>query len=244
MGFRKDITLESGEVCSYHAVHHFTFDDNGDCIADIGAYHDEISALLKVKPIDSYALRCDGVSPSGNTIREIYCIAAKDPRYVGSASFSEDAAYGLDNPKDPLPAKPVQPSAFHVWDPLAGQWVISNAGLQLAREAAKRQISLARNLQEQAGFDAFGKRFDSDDKSVQRISVVAQAAALAKQSGNSLNIEWTLADNTTIALDADQIMQLPIIMAMTADALHAKSRNLKAAIDAAESIEQIKAIVW
>lgn len=244
MGFLIDIPLENGEVCSYHAVHHFAFDDRGGCVASIGAYSDELSALINARPVESFMLRCDGVTPTDDVARQIYCIAAKNPRYAGAVAFSDDAAYGLEHPTDPLPERPEAPSPYHVWSPKAWCWMIDEAGLAMIREAAKQRINEARNKEERNGFEAFGQRFDSDDKSVQRISVAAQAAMFAKAAAQPFASEWTLADNTTIVLDADKMMQLPIIMAMAADAMHQKARSMKSAIDSAATIEEINAIAW
>lgn len=109
---------------------------------------------------------------------------------------------------------------------------------------AKERITNARNWAERSGFVAYGKLFDSDDKAIQRLLGASQAAAIAKQLGQPLSIEWTCADNTTLIMDADMLIEIPVILAQTADALHQKARTLKAQIDAATTLNEIAAIVW
>lgn len=244
MGLKKDIQISTGEICSYHAVYQFTFDASGRCLADIGAYADAHSALIKRKPGEVYSVRCDGVTPTEDVIQQIYCIVAHDPRYEGAEAFSEEAAFGLANPRIPLPEKPPAPTAYHYWNSESEQWELDSTGFAVLQDQARQRINTSRNKAERAGFEAYGKLFDSDDKAVQRISVAAQAAMLAKASGITFSKEWTVADNTTVLLDADQIMQLPIIMASAGNALHIKARGLKALINQATTEDELNSIQW
>ena len=244
MGLKKDIQISTGEICSYHAVYQFTFDASGRCLADIGAYADAHSALIKRKPGEVYSVRCDGVTPTEDVIQQIYCIVAHDPRYEGAEAFSEEAAFGLANPKDPLPEKPPAPSLYHHWNAETQQWDLSPEGLQALQQIALERINLSRNAAERRGFEAFGRLFDSDDKSVQRISLAAQAASIAKQLGNTIAIEWTCADNSVVLLNEDQLLSLPMILAQSGDALHQKARGLKAQIMQTKTLEEINSITW
>lgn len=244
MGFKKDITTPQGDVYAYHAVYQFEFNQNGGCVAEIGSYYDEIPALLKNKPLYSRLVRCDGVTPSDDAIRQIYCILASDAVYSGATAFSDEAAYGLANPKLATPEIPPQPSPYHTWDSQSQMWIVTDQGLTTAKADACQTISLARNLAERSGFTAYDKVFDSDDKSVQRITIAAQAAGFAKAAGQVFNIEWTLADNSTMMLDADQMIGLPLLMAEYANQLHVKARGLKDQINAATTLAEVDAVVW
>ena len=116
--------------------------------------------------------------------------------------------------------------------------------MQEAKDAAKLRVNEWRDAAERNGFSAYGKTIDSDDKSIQRLLGASQAAVIAKQLGQPLSIEWTCADNTTLIMDADMLIEIPVILAQTADALHQKARALKAQIDAATTLNEIAAIVW
>lgn len=171
---------------------------------------------------------------------------------------SSDPEYGLGYEKleDQMPpgathyrageflTQPPAPSEAHDWDDEAFVWVISPAGLDRARSSARERINAARNAAERAGFPAYGKIFDSDDKAVQRVAVAAQAAVIAKAAGQPVSVAWTCADNSIITMDADMLIQMPIIMMQAADALHQRATALKAQITAAATLAEIEAVTW
>lgn len=110
--------------------------------------------------------------------------------------------------------------------------------------AAKERINASWKLAEQSPFIAYGKAFDADDKAIQRILGAAQAALVAKTLGQSLTIEWTCADNSTLTMDTDMLAAIPMVIAQHADSLHKRGKILKSKIEAATTIEQIDAVVW
>lgn len=134
--------------------------------------------------------------------------------------------------------QPLQPSPAHYWDEASFSWVLN---LDLAKQQARAKINTARDAEEVAGFTAYGKTFDSDKTSQQRILVAANTAQVI---GSSFTIDWTCADNSVITLDYAQMLGLPVIMAQAGNALHQKARTLKAQIDAATTLEEINAVVW
>lgn len=141
-------------------------------------------------------------------------------------------------------SRPQKPSDLHDFDDGSFCWQLRPTYMQEAKAAAKLRVNGWRDAAECNGFAAYGKTLDSDDKSIQRLLGAAQAAAIAKQLGKPLSIEWTCADNTTLIMDADMLIEIPVILAQTADALHQKARTLKAQIDAATTLNEIAAIVW
>ena len=94
---------------------------------------------------------------------------------------------------------------------------------------------------EAQGFTAFGKVFDSDTSSIQRITLLAQSAQSADESYTR---EWTCADNSVVVLTKAQILSLPSIIADASNALHVKTINLKALVDSATTVEGINLIQW
>ena len=119
-----------------------------------------------------------------------------------------DEAERLDAPPPPPP--PV---------PLADQ--------KTARIAIVKRL---RDLKETQGFSYLGKVIDSDERSVQRITGAALAAQVI---GAGFAIDWTCADNSTLALDQSAMLGMPAALALRANALHTHARSLKATIDAA-----------
>lgn len=114
----------------------------------------------------------------------------------------------------------------------------------LASEKARMRASVntRRDLLEEQSFPYMGKRFDSDTRSVLRINVAASTAAAAAAAGAPFSIEWTTADNSVLALDAQQMIGVPVALAQYGNALHQHGRTLKAQIDAAQTIAELRAI--
>lgn len=134
--------------------------------------------------------------------------------------------------------KPAQPSPAHQWDDASFTWI---PNLEWAKTLAKARINADRNAAELAGFEAYGVMFDSDQDSQRRILV---AASTAQTVGATFSIDWTTADNSTILLNQEQMVNLPVIMAQAGNLLHQKARLLKSQIDNAVTIEEINSIQW
>lgn len=240
MAIKLDQTTDTGKPVSYHRI--------GELRIDAGS-------SIGVAVLDSYESRDARCNPANtpSLSREYRFAHENNPdtmlalAYAAIMSIPEwDGATSDDDvlPVKPLPLPPEKPSQWHEWDSVLETWVISQDGLQSAKAAARLKINLARDRAERGGFDAYGKVFDSDDKSINRILSSAQAASAAKSASLPMSVEWTCADNSTITLDADMLLALPLHMAMAGNAIHAKAKALKASIDAASSFSEIEAIVW
>lgn len=105
----------------------------------------------------------------------------------------------------------------------------------------REEINQARDAAEQGGFEYLGKTFDSDPISCQRISMAAQAMALADDTAK---ITWTCQDNTTIDLNKTQLVGMVAALAEWSNTCHQKATALKAKIDAAETAEELENITW
>lgn len=105
----------------------------------------------------------------------------------------------------------------------------------------REEINQARDAAEQGGFEYLGKTFDSDQISAQRISMAAQAMALAP---GGATITWTCQDNTTIDLTAQELVGLVVALATWSNACHEKATALKAKIEAAQTAEELELITW
>lgn len=241
---KKEITLPNAAVGYVHVVRHVSFTEDGGCVADVVSFASIDEACQMQHQLWSSPVRCDGVSQSQNVLEQVYGVLAQDVVYGGYEAISPDSVVGLAKPRHVLQEKPMPPTRWHVWDKQAWAWIATPEALEEAKSFVKNQINTARNIAERSGFVAYGKLFDSDDKAIQRILGAAQAAVIAKQLGKPLSIEWTCADNTTLIMDADMLIELPVILAQTADYLHQKARALKKQIESAESIEEMESIVW
>lgn len=113
--------------------------------------------------------------------------------------------------------------------------------LEELKEAKRAEINQARDASEQGGFEYMGKVFDSDQVSAQRISMAAQAMALAP---DGTTITWTCQDNSTIDLTAQELVGLVVALATWSNACHEKATALKAKIEAAQTAEELELITW
>lgn len=99
--------------------------------------------------------------------------------------------------------------------------------LEIERASKLANIKFNRITAESNGFPYLGKVFDSDSVSRQRIFSEAMAAQIALNNGQSYSVEWICKDNTMILLSAEQLVELPAIIASFSNMLTAKANALK-----------------
>lgn len=146
------------------------------------------------------------------------------------------------------PNKPIGKTAFRPFEKYITRWKAASEPAPRTLEQAKAdkhdQINSMRDNLEQGGFPYMGKVLDSNSISVQRITVVAQAAQAALATGTPFTINWMCQDNTVLVLDAAGAIGMPAALAMHANQLHQHGREKKALIDSATTIEAVDAIQW
>jgi len=109
--------------------------------------------------------------------------------------------------------------------------VVTPKSVESIREVLKDKVKALRDQKETEGFAYMGKVFDSDERSVLRIT---QAALTAMAAGPTFTIDWTAADNSIVTLDQAAMIGMPAALAVYANQLHQSAKNHKAAIDAAD----------
>jgi hypothetical protein len=118
---------------------------------------------------------------------------------------------------------------------------VSQASIDAAKQVARDRINKARDAARNSGFEAFGKTFDSDEASRTNIIFASQAAMMLP---DDFTINWTCADNSQITLSKAQLLQLPVLLVSAGNAIHQRALELKAQIDAANTLEEINAVTW
>lgn len=108
-----------------------------------------------------------------------------------------------------------------------------------AKAAKAAAVKRKRDLMETQGFMHLGKPFDSDERSVLRIT---QAALTAQVAGAGFTIDWTAADNSVVTLNQAAMLGMPAALATRANALHQHAAGLKAQIVAAADAVALAAI--
>ena len=106
-----------------------------------------------------------------------------------------------------------------------------------AKESKKQAINQERDSKEQAGFLYDGSAFDTNQISYMRLLGASQAAQTALTKGQAFSVEWTLADNSTRLMSAEDMVNIAPAFATYSNVLHAKASELKALVDAVVVLE-------
>lgn len=111
-----------------------------------------------------------------------------------------------------------------------------------AKSSKTAYINQIRDQLEADGFSYMGKVIDSDPRSVLRINSASLAAMAALTVGEHMTISWTAKDNTSIDMDSNAIIEMPVALAVHADSLHKYAKSLKALVADATTVEDVIAI--
>lgn len=153
---------------------------------------------------------------------------------IGDITSNYNEAYEFVSQNKDTKIKPLGNGQYKIVE-------LPKPSLEELKEAKRAEINQARDNAEQGGFEYMGKVFDSDQVSAQRISMAAQAMALAP---DGTTITWTCQDNSTIDLTAQELVGLVVALATWSNACHEKATALKAKIEAAQTAEELELITW
>ena len=103
-------------------------------------------------------------------------------------------------------------------------------------------LKIARDAAIDAGVETPFGTFDSDPQSRANLGDAVLAARISQDP--AFSIEWTLADNTSVTLSAEQLVTVGLLVMQHVNQQHAIGRAKRAAVYAATSIEEVEAIVW
>ncbi|MCW2395899.1 MULTISPECIES: DUF4376 domain-containing protein [unclassified Sphingobium] len=189
------------------------------------------------------------------TIHRVYAVQwANDQTVVTVNSFVDEETPGIAwQERYEIPgALPDMPTVT-AWltgpeGPLAGGSIIESVltDLDVARRKAWDRIKAVRSAVEYGGAETSFGRVDTDQESRARLSgaVTAASIVLNNSPDEPWSIDWTMADNTASTFNAPQIVQLGLEVAAHVDAAHARARILRAAINAAETVDELHLIGW
>lgn len=117
---------------------------------------------------------------------------------------------------------------------------VPSVPLDEVKAAKIESLKKQRNELEEAPVEYKEKLWDFDTKSRDRIN----AAVTALEVGGVETITWTSYDDTSLELSANDLKTIVAIAAIRGDALHKKYRELRDAVIVAETVEEIKEIIW
>ena len=136
-----------------------------------------------------------------------------------------------------LVSMPEKPGDSYEFNYETKQWQLN---LTEAKKEKWREIKNSRTMEEFGEFTWNSQSFQCNELSQQRLWGIAQRA----QIDSSLEMDWTLTDNTVVTLTAPQFTQIAESLSDHINACHTKARGLRSQIDAAETESAIAAITW
>jgi hypothetical protein len=89
-----------------------------------------------------------------------------------------------------------------------------------------------------------GAVFDIDAQSQVRLQNAYSLAVDAKAAGQPFSIEWTLANDSVVTLNANQMIALGKAVFSHINDLHATARDARQQILAATTVAEVEAIAW
>lgn len=167
---------------------------------------------------------------------------ASPDEYFIEGNFPGDVFY-IDASTQQAVAIPESPSKNHVFDYTSKTWFDPRT-MEQRKDAKWQEIKRQRETAEFGGFAWNGHVFDSDLTSQSRIQGAAQLAQIALAQSQPFEIDWTLADNTVVTLDATDMLSVGMTMGTHIATTHAHSRILRAQIESAQTIIELDYIQW
>lgn len=119
-----------------------------------------------------------------------------------------------------------------------GAWVVPLATLQ---DRAWEQVKAIREETLLTATTPFGIA-QTDTDSMVKINGSVSMAMLAKQSATAYSATFTLADNSTVDMDADQMISFGVAVGTHVADVYARGRDLRDAIYAATTADDLAAI--
>lgn len=122
-----------------------------------------------------------------------------------------------------------------------GAFVLPVPNIEAVKAAKIAQLKRIRDKKELEPVEFDGSSFDFDSKSYERITAAVYALDM---QGADATIAWTLSDNTTRKVTTANLRGVIAAAAVRSDALHTQYRELKAAVLAAETVDEVDKITW
>ena len=113
--------------------------------------------------------------------------------------------------------------------------------LDEVKAAKTAELKSVRDKKELEPVEFDGSSFDFDSKSYERITAAIYALDM---QGTDATIAWTLTDNGSTLVTAANLRGVIAAAAVRSNMLHTKYRELKAAVLAAKTAEEVEKITW
>lgn len=117
-----------------------------------------------------------------------------------------------------------------------------DATIETAKARKWAETKLQRDLVINGGAPTQYGVMDSDETSRTNIAGAVLSAIIATNASQPFEVTWTLADNSTVTLDANQMVDVGTVVMSFVNACHEHARALRQQIDAAEDEAALAAI--
>lgn len=112
----------------------------------------------------------------------------------------------------------------------------------LAAAAKRAEVNALRLRHETGGCATPLGRMDTDADSQRKVNGSVTMALIAQAAGRPFSIDWTMADNTTLAHDGPAMIAAGVAVGQHVSACHERALELKAAIETAADMAALAAI--
>ena len=113
--------------------------------------------------------------------------------------------------------------------------------LEEVKEQKINELKSIRDFKEVEPVQTSKGIFDYDDKSRDRLAIARQSL---EDNPSVESIVWTTADNQRIAMTIADFAEVNSMAAYRSNQLHIKYNELKAEVNAAQTVEEVEAITW
>ena len=113
--------------------------------------------------------------------------------------------------------------------------------LEEAKETKINELKSVRDTKEVEPVQTSKGVFDYDDKSRDRLAIARQSL---EDNPSVESIVWTTADNQRVAMTIADFAEINSMAAYRSNRLHVKYNDLKAEVNAAQTVEEVEAITW
>ena len=135
------------------------------------------------------------------------------------------------------------PTQFSYWDFAKLAWSDSRTLAEL-RSQQWEKIKQARSAEIQSPLVTPYGTFDADTNSRTAITDSVLLLQTLSRGGRPATLGFTLADNSKVDLSVSQMENVGLMLGERTNTIYNKGRLLRAAIDAAVSLEEVEAVVW
>ena len=127
------------------------------------------------------------------------------------------------------------------WFTFLGEQYYNDPTLDEVKTEKIAELKVIRDAKEVEPVQTSKGLFDYDDKSRDRLSIARQSLA---DNPSVESIVWTTADNQRVAMTIDDFAEINSMAAYRSNQLHVKYNDLKAEVNACETVEEVEAIHW